>query len=321
MYWAAACGGCEISLLEIHDKILDLVDSFDIVFWPCMMDAKKKDVEKVADGEIDLTFFNGAIRNQENEEMARVLRKKSKSLVAYGSCAIEGCIPGLSNLTSRADHFQAIYLNNHSTANSNGTVPEPVTEVPEGTLTLPAFHERVRTLDQTVRVDYFLPGCPPEARQVQSALHALMPGRELPPAGSYLGAGDKALCEECPRQRNVQRINRFYRAYEIIPVADICLLEQGLLCMGPATRSGCGALCPQNNMACVGCYGPPPGVADQGAQMIGAIGSLIRLDYASKNEKELIRDIESILSSIADPVGTFYKFSLAKSLVGGKRLR
>jgi F420-non-reducing hydrogenase small subunit len=100
MYWAASCGGCEISVLNIGDKILTVDEVFDIAFFPCIADFKYKDVENYPDGYIDVCLFNGAIRNSENEEMAHLLRKKSKVLVAYGSCAYEGCIPALSNLTT-----------------------------------------------------------------------------------------------------------------------------------------------------------------------------------------------------------------------------
>src|SRR5512143_770465 len=99
MYWAAACGGCEIAVLNIHEKILDVDANFEVVFWPVAMDAKYKDVEAMEDGSILLTLFNGGIRNDENEHIAKLLRQKSKIMVAFGSCACEGCIPGLANLS------------------------------------------------------------------------------------------------------------------------------------------------------------------------------------------------------------------------------
>ena len=100
MYWAASCGGCEIAVLNIHEKILDVDANFEVVFWPVAMDAKYKDVEAMPDESITLTLFNGGMRNSENEEMAHLMRRKSKILVAFGSCAIEGCIPGLANFSS-----------------------------------------------------------------------------------------------------------------------------------------------------------------------------------------------------------------------------
>ena len=83
MYWAASCGGCEIAVLNIHEKILDVDANFEVVFWPVAMDAKYKDVEAMEDGSILLTLFNGGIRNDENEHIAKLLRKKSQILVAF----------------------------------------------------------------------------------------------------------------------------------------------------------------------------------------------------------------------------------------------
>src|SRR3972149_11334898 len=85
--WAASCGGCEIAILAIDEKILDVAAAFDIVMWPCAADGKVHDVEKMADGSIDVCLFNGGIRTSEQEYMARLLRRKSKVLVALGACA------------------------------------------------------------------------------------------------------------------------------------------------------------------------------------------------------------------------------------------
>src|SRR5512136_1029728 len=107
MYWAASCGGCEIAVLNTHEKILDVDANFDVVFWPVAMDAKYKDVEAMADDEITLTLINGGIRNDENEHLAKLLRQKSKILVSFGSCAEEGCIPGLANFSTEQQIFDA----------------------------------------------------------------------------------------------------------------------------------------------------------------------------------------------------------------------
>ena len=123
MYWASSCGGCEIAVLNIGEKILDVDANFDVVFWPVAMDAKTKDVEAMPDKSILLTLFNGGIRTDENEHMAKLLRQKSQILVAFGSCANEGCIPGMANFSSVEDIFNAAY-DSPSTEN-----PEPVTAV------------------------------------------------------------------------------------------------------------------------------------------------------------------------------------------------
>jgi F420-non-reducing hydrogenase small subunit len=95
-YWAASCGGCEVAVLDVNEKILDIVAAADIVFWPVAMDIKYKDVEAMPDKSIDACFFNGAIRTEENEKIAKLLRKKSKILVAFGSCANDGCVKSLA---------------------------------------------------------------------------------------------------------------------------------------------------------------------------------------------------------------------------------
>ena len=319
MYWSASCGGCEISVLNIHEHILTVDEVFDIAFFPCIADFKVHHVEDYPDDYIDVCLWNGAIRNSEGEEMAHLLRKKSKFLVAYGSCAYEGCIPALSNLTSKEATFNTVYIDNPSIDNPDKIFPQEVTTMPEGDLTLPKFWHTVKALDQVVDVDYYLPGCPPEPPQIWAVLQvivgALLEGKPLPPKGSLVGHTGVAVCEECPLEKSEKTITKFYRPYEIVPEPGVCLLEQGIVCNGPATVGGCGALCPQVGMGCRGCYGPLPGVEDQGAKMLSAIASVIGAGEAGMEEHEIERQIEEVVDTLADPAGTFYRFSMAKSLL------
>jgi F420-non-reducing hydrogenase small subunit len=318
MYWAASCGGCEIAVLNIAEHLLTVDEVFDVAFWPCAADFKYADVRGYPDGYIDLCLFNGAIRNSENEEMAHLLRQKSKVLVAFGSCAYEGCIPALSNLTNRAATLRAAYLDNPSIDNPEGILPQPRTQVAEGELTIPEFWETVKSLDQVVDVDYTVPGCPPEPHQIwavlQAVVAALTQGAELPPRGSIIGAGAVAVCEECPRTKHEKAIERFYRPYEVVPDPDTCLLEQGILCLGVATRGGCGALCPKVGMGCRGCYGPLD-VADQGAKMASAVASVMAVGKPGEDEAEMEQRIGEVMDTIVDPAGTFYRFSMSHSLL------
>jgi len=315
LYWASSCGGCEIAVLDIGEKILDVDATFDVVFWPVAVDFKVKDVEAMADGEIDLCLFNGAIRNSDNEFMAKLMRQKSKILVAFGSCAHEGCIPALSNTTSKQATLDWVYRDSPSTENPEGIRPQTRTTTPVGELELPEFWETVRTLDQVVDVDYYVPGCPPQAHQIWAVLEAvigvLKEGMPAPPKGTVLGANDKTCCDECPMVREEKRITQFRRIWEFIPEPGKCLLDQGVVCMGPATRGGCGAKCVSVGIPCGGCYGAPPNSRDQGAKMVSALASVID----SKDPEE----IERILDGIPDPVGTFYRFSMGHPTLGRVR--
>jgi F420-non-reducing hydrogenase small subunit len=311
MYWAASCGGCEIAVLNIHEKILDVDANFEVAFWPVAMDAKYKDVEAMPDKSILLTLFNGGIRNSENEELAHLLRRKSQILVAFGSCACEGCIPGLANLSTPEQIFKAAYTS-VSTDNPQGIYPQPNYTMPEGELHIPEFYPVLRTLDQVVPVDYYMPGCPPESHQIADVVdlvvNVLHGQATLPPPGTTIGAGVSTVCDDCPRQRNVKMVKKFIRIQELAdPDPTLCLLEQGVPCNGSATRNGCGALCPQAGAQCIGCYGPSEGVIDYGARLIAAFASVI-----DSNDPD---EIDRILDGIPDPVGQFYRFNLAGSLL------
>ena len=312
LYWASSCGGCEIATLAIGDKILKLVEAADIVFWPVAIDTKYADVEKMADQSIDVCLFNGAIRNSENEHMAKLLRQKSRTMIAYGSCAYEGCIPGLANFFNAKMIVENTYLETASTDNSAKILPQTKVTVPEGELELPLLYDTVKTLDQTVDVDYYVPGCPPEERTTWLALEALLSGN-LPPKGTIIAHPATAVCNDCPRQKHEKKIKAFHRPYEIIPEPDKCLLEQGLLCCGVGTRGGCGAPCPQANMPCTGCYGPVEGVRDQGSHLITAWASII-----DSNDPD---EIKNILDGIVDPAGTVYRYSLPAAMINRARIQ
>jgi F420-non-reducing hydrogenase small subunit len=304
LYWAASCGGCEIAVLGINEKILDVAEAFDIVLWPVAVDAKVRSIEMMDDGSIDVCLFNGAIRTSEQEYMARLLRQKSKVLVAFGSCACEGGIPALANLTDREAIFRTAYDESPSTDNPDGIHPQLVTEVEEGTLHLPVFYNTVKTLAQTVDVDYFLPGCPPEPERIWEAVLSIVQGN-LPAPGSVIGP-TTTVCESCTRTRTEKKISEFKRTWEVIPDPDVCLLEQGIVCCGIATRDGCGALCPAVGSPCIGCYGPNEGAEDFGARMVSALASVIDSD----DPDEIGRIIDE---GIPDTVGSFYRFSMAAS--------
>jgi F420-non-reducing hydrogenase small subunit len=314
VYWAASCGGCEIAFLDIREKILDFDAAAELVFCPCIMDTKYEDVEAMADGEIDVTLFNGGIRNEENLHLAQLLRKKSKYLVAFGSCSTEGCIPGLANLTTKEEIFDYVYKKSPSVDPANTVFPQTTTKVPVGELKLPAFFDYLKTLEQVVDVDYRMPGCPPVAEQIWAVAEAVLTGN-LPPKGSLVGVNPKTVCDECDRTKEEKKIKSFKRPHLVNPQEidpKKCLLEQGIICNGPAIHAGCGALCPQVNLGCRGCYGPAEGVQDVGAKLAGAIASVI-----DSNDPE---EINKIVDEVLDPVGTFYRFNLASSLIG-RRLK
>jgi F420-non-reducing hydrogenase small subunit len=310
-YWCASCGGCEETVVDLAEDILMVLDAVDIVFWPVALDFKKKDVEAMPDGSILVSLVNGAVRTSEQEEMVRLMRRKSHLLVAFGSCAHLGGIPGLANQFDREQILKYVYEEAPTVENPQGIRPQVELKENGRTATLPEFWKMVRSLNQVVEVDYYLPGCPPTSKLLKEAILTLLSG-ELPAKGSVL-APDIALCEDCPRKESKPtdlKIAEFKRPLWTDVDPEKCLLAQGIVCMGPATRGGCEALCVRGNMACTGCFGPTSRVKDQGAKILSSLCSSVD----ANTEPE----IDRILSGIPDPVGTFYRYGLAASLLRRK---
>ncbi len=312
-YWCASCGGCEEAVVDLGEKILDVVGAVDIVLWPVAMDFKKTDIEAMPDKSIAAAFINGAVRNSEQEEWAHLLRKKAQFVIGFGSCAQTGGIPGLANLWNRETIFQSVYRDVPTLDTGNGAIPQTGVQDAGHTVTLPVFWDSVRTLDQVIPVDYHVPGCPPTPELLMQAVQALL-GGDLPEKGSTIGP-DYALCNDCPRRDSKPdklAIRQFHRPHEIDIDTGKCILAQGLLCLGAVTRAGCGSRCVEGNMPCTGCFGPTSRVRDYGAKALSGIASL-----AASNDEE---EINTILSAIPDPVGTFYRYSLPASLLQRRKI-
>lgn len=305
-YWCASCGGCEEAVVDLGEDVLKVVDAVDIAFWPVALDFKRSDIEAMADGEMAVCFVNGAVRTSEQQDMARLMRLKSQLIVAFGSCSHLGGIPGLANMTDCETLLRRVYQEVPSVANPDCILPQERCEVPEGSLTLPELFDNVSALNQMIPVDYYLPGCPPPVKLISAAVNAILQGM-LPPRGSVL-APDVALCTDCPRKDSKPDkllIGAFKRPHEFNIDPDRCLLEQGLLCMGPVTRSGCDAACVGGNMPCTGCLGPTGRVVDFGAKALSAMASITEATEETK--------ITGVLDKIVDPIGTFYRYSLPAS--------
>jgi len=228
-----------------------------------------------------------------------------------------GGIPGLANFWVRSDIFDRIYKRVPTVANPEGVVPQQVVEMDGYKLTLPEFYDTVKTLDQTIPVDYYLPGCPPPPDLIMDAIETILK-RELPEKGTVL-APDKALCDTCPRNETKPEklsIKDIKRPHEVIIDPEKCFLAQGIICLGPVTRSGCGERCINANMPCRGCMGPTSEVRDQGAKAVSFIASILGVEDEEKLSEE---EVQKLIDKIVDPAGTFYRFSLPGSLLRRRR--
>jgi F420-non-reducing hydrogenase small subunit len=324
IYWAAGCGGCDVSLLDTNERILTIGDMADIVMWPIATDGKEKDIEKLGDGEITVSIINGAVRSTENEHMVKLLRQKSKLVISYGTCACFGGTPALANLIPGGKDELLDYVYRECTSmkdfqdkQKSPILPQTSVKTPEGEITIPELYDVVKSLDQVVDVDYSIPGCPPSQESIAQLLAVLAGhvynGTALPPKGTVVGATAKTLCEECGRKKEMRRMTKVVEPHEIDVDPELCLMDQGMLCMGPATVGGCGARCTDAAQPCRGCYGPTDIVSEQGASMFTAVASLFPvLDKDPICGEDVIIEI---MSSVKDPLGYFYAYTMSKSLI------
>jgi F420-non-reducing hydrogenase small subunit len=272
--WFAICGGCEVTILDIGEPLIDVLKQVQIVHMPVLMDHKLfGQTGENAEMEIpaaDVGLISGGIRNEEHKKLALEMRKKCKTLISLGSCACFGGIPALANQYSTDELLEKVYRDSVSTE-KNGLPHEQI----------PALTDRVYALHEVVKVDAYLPGCPTTPEMVTGALLALIEGKPLP----VLAA--KSVCDECPTRREKKAATGGVRGHldpaEFkfgAPLTEMrCLMEQGILCLGPATRAGCGGSdgnprCIRAYMPCEGCFGPLSDKANPMVDMMGALSSI-----------------------------------------------
>ncbi len=311
--WLGACGGCDEAVVDLNEAILNVADAVDIIFWPVALDFKYKHLESMQDGDIALSIVTGSVRNSEQKEVARLLRKKSQLLIAFGACACFGGTPGLANFRTKEDIYNWVYRDAPTVVNPAHNIPQMKTWVEGKELTLPDFFPHVYALHQVVSVDYYLPGCPPPPDLIGNMFQAVLTG-DLPPKGSAL-APRNALCDVCDRNKSKPariELKQIKRIHEVEADPDTCFLAKGIICLGPATRAGCGESCIKVNTPCRGCFGPVEGVQDAGARYLSALASLFKV---GKDD-----DIKQIVDTVVDPAGTFYRFTQATSLLGAKKI-
>ncbi len=269
--WLATCGGCEVTILDIGEPLLDLLPQLEFVHMPVIMDHKyygqmgEKDFEIP---EADVGLISGGIRNEENARIALEMRKKCKILVAVGSCANFGGIPALANLYTLPDLMDTVYRKTKSTEAADNP-----------SLDLPPLKDRVYALSEVVKVDVGLPGCPTTPELIAQAITALL-------AGKSITLTERSVCDDCPTKREKKVISTLKRPLD---KADLqpgqsyeevrCLMEQGYLCLGPATRTGCGGSdkiprCIRAYMPCRGCFGPIRAGTNPMVDLMSAISSI-----------------------------------------------
>lgn len=270
--WLNSCSGCEISIVDMGERLLEVLNLVDFVHIPVLMDHKyygqTGEGTHVCIPAADVGIISGGIRNDEHLEVAREMRKQCKLIIGLGTCATHGGIPALAN-SYRNEDLMVRYYTTESTAPSDVRPSDGV----------PPLLDGAYALDEKIKVDVYLPGCPPHPDQIFGALAALL-------AGNAPALRGKSVCDTCPTVREgkgqLRQLRRFLQQPKFTPGEPIdkmrCLLEQGVLCMGPVTRAGCGGdtvlpRCIAARVPCRGCYGPVRHDGNQRLDMLNALAS------------------------------------------------
>ena len=288
----AICGGCDVALASVGEGLLELLKYYEIVYWPTVIDRKLSELEDI--DVIDVLVYMGGISTEHELENAKRLSAKSRIRIAFGTCSVYGGIPGLNALYTPLEVES--FVKAQSTAN-----------LQLKRLGLPEVVEYLAYTD-VVEPEILAPGCPPTEKVLDQLIEALIDyAKNGVLLGKHLLLGDpESLCKSCPRKpKDVSKIvmPSVRRLYEVRLDEAGCFLEHGVLCMGPATRAVCNHSCIANNFPCYGCGGPVEAYSDAGLAIL----------MVDKEKSLMEAGLARELDRVADPIGSFYKYTLLKS--------
>ena len=235
VYKFSSCDGCQLSILNLEDELLDLAGAIEIAYF---LEARRQTMP----GPYDIALVEGSITTPHEIERIQEIRKQAKTLVALGTCATAGGIQALRNTANLHDLAIAVY------------------EHPEYLHALP----KSSPISEQVKVDFELWGCPVNKYQLVEVIQAVVQKRRpnLP---------TQSICLDCKRR------------------GIVCMaVAHGIACLGPATRTGCGVLCPANGRGCYGCFGPAPN-----ADVKAVIGAMLPVERFPGEVRNLFSNISN----------------------------
>jgi len=205
----ACCEGCQLQVTYLNEAFLGVLDHCEIVNFREAISERSDDY--------DIAFIEGSITRKEDEERIKKIRDNVSILIAYGSCATLGGVNGLRKKYTGEEAKKIVYEGRE----------------------FPLEAGEPRAVDQVVKVDAYIHGCPVNNDEVVEALKGLLLGKGYTPP-------KHAVCVECKLKENV------------------CMYEKGQVCMGPVTRAGCDAWCVSWGNTCYGCRGLLDNMAEEG---------------------------------------------------------
>jgi len=276
--WLSGCSGCELGIVDLHEKLLSVLEEIELVRMPILIDTK----EYV---EADVGIITGSIRTDHDVHAAHEMRRTCKKILAFGTCPVYGGPHSSAYPHSRDELLDGAYRRNPSTKTTD--VPTEVPELLSGN----------RPLDTEIEVDLYLPGCPPDATFIFEALLSLLRGRAA-------AIGRHSVCYSCNRRMVRTEVAALRRAFDGHFDSETCFLSQGCLCFGSVTLDRCVAPCMKVGVPCFSCGGPSEPIIlepqkDVRSEIAQRMSHLTKIPY------------ETIVREIEDQAKTHFAYAMA----------
>lgn len=284
--WLSGCSGCHVAMVDLHEKLINLVETVEFVRLPVLMDEKGYP-------SADVGIVEGAVRSEHDRQALLRLRDSVKTLIAFGSCAVYGGPSGIGWLYDRESVLDRVYGSGPTNA-PGGRPDSDAVKLEEG----------VVPIDEIVKVDLHLPGCPPHPYFIASAISAAL-GTQT----TSLGA--KSVCADCKRTMEKRDGVKLKKGTVSASDENLCFLSQGVICLGSVTLNRCLSPCPAIGIACTGCNGPTLDIVTEPHLDIRTL-------IAKRMNLLLGIPAEEIRTYIEEEAKTFYSYALASPAIYGK---
>ncbi|RPH39988.1 MAG: methyl viologen-reducing hydrogenase [Desulfobulbaceae bacterium] len=284
--WLCDCGGCHVALVDLHEKILNVLESVEIQKCPVLTDEKLYP-------EADIGILTGSIRTEHDRHAAEEMRKKCKTIIAFGTCAVYGGLHGAGLAHSREEIMNHVYKKSPTTKTDF---------LPDSEIT--TLEKLVTPIDEVIDVDLYLPGCPPHAHFIFEGLSSLIENRQPK-------ARQETVCAGCKRTMKKTEVTEIKASHEGMPDDDTCFLSQGYICLGSVTLDRCLAPCPNHGVMCSGCAGPT-------MQILTEPTHDIRTEISERMSRLTKIDAQTIKTHMEKSAKTHYAYAMATKMIGNK---
>lgn len=284
--WLCDCGGCHVALVDLHEKILNVLESVQIQKCPVLTDEKLYP-------EAEIGILTGSIRTEHDRHAALEMRKKCKTIIAFGTCAVYGGLHGAGLAHSREEIMDHVYRQSPTTR----TDSIPAT-------TVDSLEKLVTPIDEVIDVDLYLPGCPPHAHFIFEGLSSLI-------AGTAPRVRQESVCGGCNRIMKKTEVTEIQNSADGEADHELCFLSQGYICLGSVTLDRCLSPCPNHGIMCTGCAGPT-------MQILTEPTRDLRTEVSDRMSRLTAIAAGVIRESMEKSAKTHYAYAMATKMIGDK---